>query len=206
MLRVGTVQRVAVEKHCYRIVERDSVFRRVGFSRPRVPLEHLFSIYEMSGRGGRSGDTSRGQKEASGFFPTPPIGLHQRQDLEPRAAFPTPKGGFNNGPRATVPGASTIRLGRFAPSLMAGHASRSDQGPVHERTLAPQSNGALSDSERAAKRRVEEESKGIPFQATDQPSASVVLGPVLLFVYILKCADDSLYVGSTTDVDSRVQR
>jgi putative endonuclease len=29
---------------------------------------------------------------------------------------------------------------------------------------------------------------------------------VPVFVYILKCADDSLYVGSTTDVESRVQR
>jgi len=27
------------------------VFRRVGFGLPRVPLEHLFSIYEMPGPG-----------------------------------------------------------------------------------------------------------------------------------------------------------
>jgi hypothetical protein len=47
MLQVRAVERVRIQKDRDSVVERDAVFRRVGLGLPRVPLEHLFSIYRM---------------------------------------------------------------------------------------------------------------------------------------------------------------
>src|SRR5262245_62061022 len=52
MVQVRAVERVSVEKNRHRLIERDSVFRRIGCSLPPVPLEHLFSIYVMSDAAG----------------------------------------------------------------------------------------------------------------------------------------------------------
>ena len=73
MLEIPAVQAIGIEKDGHGIVERDAVLRRVGLGLPRVPLEHLFSIYgmprhaERDGQGGRRRipyATSRERKKA----------------------------------------------------------------------------------------------------------------------------------------------
>jgi len=87
---------------------------------------------------------------------------------------------------------------------MASHSTREGKNPPSRPTSstrsreALQTNGprrmALSDPERApVSERVEGESKG----QTPAPATSPC------FVYILKCADGSYYVGSTSDVAAR---
>src|SRR6266850_7077131 len=49
MLQVRAVECVGIQEDRHGIVERDAVFRRVGLGLPRVPLEHVFSIYGMPG-------------------------------------------------------------------------------------------------------------------------------------------------------------
>jgi len=73
---------------------------------------------------------------------------------------------------------------------MASHSTKTGEAPL---TDGPR-RMALSDPERAhVSARVEGESKGM----TPAP------GTPLCFVYILKCADGSYYVGSTSDVAER---
>jgi hypothetical protein len=45
VLQVRAVECVGIQEDRHGLVERDAVFRRVGLGLPRVPLEHLFSIY-----------------------------------------------------------------------------------------------------------------------------------------------------------------
>ena len=49
VLEVWAIKRLGIQEDGHGVVERDAVFRRVGLGLPRVPLEHLFSIYEMRG-------------------------------------------------------------------------------------------------------------------------------------------------------------
>ena len=50
MLKVGAIERVGVEEDGDGFIERHAVFVRVGLRLARIPLEHLFSIYEMRRR------------------------------------------------------------------------------------------------------------------------------------------------------------
>lgn len=45
VLEVSTVHGIGVEEDGDRFVKRDTVFVRVGVCLPRIPLEHLLSIY-----------------------------------------------------------------------------------------------------------------------------------------------------------------
>jgi hypothetical protein len=45
VLQVWAVECVGIQEDRHGVVEQDAVFRRVGLSLPRVPFEHLFSIY-----------------------------------------------------------------------------------------------------------------------------------------------------------------
>ena len=47
VLQVWAAKGVGVEEDRHGVVERHTVFRRVGLGLPRVPLEHVFSIYEI---------------------------------------------------------------------------------------------------------------------------------------------------------------
>src|ERR1700741_2156617 len=49
MLQVRAIECVGIQEDRHGVVERDAVFRRVGLGLPRVPLEHLFSIYGITG-------------------------------------------------------------------------------------------------------------------------------------------------------------
>ena len=51
--QVRPVQRVGIREHCGRDIERDVVLLRVGGGLPRIPLEHLLSIYGIRHAGGR---------------------------------------------------------------------------------------------------------------------------------------------------------
>jgi hypothetical protein len=46
-LHVCAVEGLGIEEDRHGVIERHAVFRRVGLSLPRVPLEHVFSIYGM---------------------------------------------------------------------------------------------------------------------------------------------------------------
>ncbi len=101
---------------------------------------------------------------------------------------------------AATPGASTIRLAalRAARSWQVAtrrpRAARSWQAASSDGTA----NGALSEARRAeSKGRVEGLAANLPRTSSNLECPSV---------YIVKCADGSLYVGSTSDVESRVQR
>ena len=50
VLQVRAIERVGIQEDGHGVVERDAVLRRVGLGLPRVPLEHLFSIYGMPRR------------------------------------------------------------------------------------------------------------------------------------------------------------
>ena len=39
----------------------------------------------------------------------------------------------------------------------------------------------------------------------DRQTLNLVIGAPMHYVYILRCADDSFYIGSTQDIDSRIQ-
>jgi hypothetical protein len=47
VLQIGAVEGFGIQEDRHGIVERDAVFRGVDLGLPRVPLEHLFSIYGM---------------------------------------------------------------------------------------------------------------------------------------------------------------
>jgi hypothetical protein len=47
MLQVRAVEGVRIQKDRDSVIKRDGVFRGIGLGLPRVPLEHLFSIYRM---------------------------------------------------------------------------------------------------------------------------------------------------------------
>jgi hypothetical protein len=47
VLQVCTVEGPGNEEDRHGVIERHTVFRRVGLSLPRVPLEHVFSKYGM---------------------------------------------------------------------------------------------------------------------------------------------------------------
>ena len=49
MLQVRAIECLGIQEDGHRVLERDAVLRRVGLGLPRIPLEHLFSIYEMAG-------------------------------------------------------------------------------------------------------------------------------------------------------------
>lgn len=57
VLQVWTVERLGIEEDGHGVIERDAVLRRVGLGLSRVPLEHVFSIYEMCGPTGTPGGT-----------------------------------------------------------------------------------------------------------------------------------------------------
>ena len=59
MLQVRAVECVGIQEDRHGIVERDAVFRRVGLGLPRVPLEHVFSIYGMLGKLGATDQGGR---------------------------------------------------------------------------------------------------------------------------------------------------
>jgi len=59
MLQVRAVECVGIQEDRHGIVERDAVFRRVGLGLPRVPLEHVFSIYGMPGKLGATDQGGR---------------------------------------------------------------------------------------------------------------------------------------------------
>src|SRR5690242_4874452 len=46
--RSKAIERVGIQEHRQGLVERDAVFRRVGFGLSRIPLEHLLSIYGIA--------------------------------------------------------------------------------------------------------------------------------------------------------------
>ena len=48
MLQVWTVEGQIVEEDADGLIEHDAVLRRVGLGLPRVPLEHLLSIYVIA--------------------------------------------------------------------------------------------------------------------------------------------------------------
>ena len=55
VLQVRAIERLGIQEDGHGLVEGDAVLRRVGLSLPRVPREHLFSIYEIPGPAGPSG-------------------------------------------------------------------------------------------------------------------------------------------------------
>src|SRR5713101_9826179 len=68
MLQVCAVEGLGIEEDRHGVIERHAVFRRVGLGLPRVPLEHVFSIYGMLTSRCAAGRSARVASSAPGVW------------------------------------------------------------------------------------------------------------------------------------------